>query len=470
MTSSRCCSHQRAVAAASSGSPSSADVGAIGTRALLTHLHGRVGQQRRQRGLGDRPGDVGQAHRGAVEGHHRVHRPGPAHVSPGRSTGCRALTPPHRPQRRALRAPGGRRCGVQTVEVAPSNVLVRSASSSRCHNMPNSTGSTATGSPTARGPGQQRGRVGEHLPQQAIRVARLRAARMPVAGQPPQIRRRHRVQLADPLVVPADLARRSAVAVNTAACPSVIRSSGRTSITIPVPSARRAKKSGACRTRPPGLPVDPMQPHRLGRDRHHIRVGVQRHQRRRARPTTRSPRAHRCARTTTAPASCAVPDTTGTPAPARPARTARRQQRPSGSRRAPVDADELHLTTPPPPIMSTSIWLNLDRKAQPTARDTPYLAQLQSEPRPPGSAPIATAHFHRDRTTEAVNRSRSRAATAMPHSQPRDQECLKLAGMNRPPASETPAMPQIIWHRTTAPTTPININNDTTSTSQRPTA
>ena len=47
---------------------------------------------------------------------------------------------------------------------APSNAVVSSVTSSRRHSMANSTGSTAIGSPTARGPSQQRGRLSERLP------------------------------------------------------------------------------------------------------------------------------------------------------------------------------------------------------------------------------------------------------------------------------------------------------------------
>lgn len=94
--------------------------------------------------------------------------------------------------------------------------------------------------------GQQRHARSECLQQLSSR--RLDAApAVPVSRQPPDIRPHHQVDRPRPAEFPAGLPQAIAVILNTPASFTGIRSSERTSTTRPLPSARRAKKSGACR-------------------------------------------------------------------------------------------------------------------------------------------------------------------------------------------------------------------------------
>jgi hypothetical protein len=111
----------------------------------------------------------------------------------------------------------------------------------------------------------------------------------------------------------------AAVAVNTAASFSRIRWSGRKSMTTPVPSTGERSSQGQaaaaarnqCRSSAATSAARPP---------HHLKVGVQGHQAD-APAGTRDPRARPRRRTITSPACSAAPETTGTRAPGKPART-----------------------------------------------------------------------------------------------------------------------------------------------------
>jgi hypothetical protein len=174
----------------------------------------------------------------------------------------------------------------------------------------------------------------------------------------------------------------------------------RTSINTPVPSARRAKKSGAWRLAFPGL-ADPVQPHRLGRDRLNARVGVQRHQHVPLHPRLVADVLAGAGEPPPAPASSAAPGVTQSPVPGSPARTAT-TSRPAGRHRPalppPIGIDVLHLNvgtrrrTPGPGRVSGVI-------ASPVDGTNPSLAQLRWRNIANSSNPLAMAQIRWHKTT-----------------------------------------------------------------------
>jgi hypothetical protein len=104
------------------------------------------------------------------------------------------------------------------------------------------------------GAGHQRRRRREHPPQPLDGLRQVMPG-MPVAGQPAHVLGLDRVRSAEQPVLPADQRAALDVASNFATSRGLRRSSGRLSMTTAEPSARRAKKSGACDMRSPASSV-----------------------------------------------------------------------------------------------------------------------------------------------------------------------------------------------------------------------
>ena len=187
-------------------------------------LETRIGEQVPDQHHHGRAGDIGQPHRRPVQGHHpvglaaqadliarRQHRQAPPAHPAGLTAGSCRL--PAQPPRACTSIAG------------PSRPRSRSAASSPRHSIPNSTGSTATGSPAAAAPPSSGASFSEHLSQPG-RQLRLSEPGMTVTGQPAQVGRVHRAELPGPLILPPDLRRTAARWPRTPPRPSR-RSAGR---------------------------------------------------------------------------------------------------------------------------------------------------------------------------------------------------------------------------------------------------
>ena len=152
----------------------------------------------------------------------------------------------------------------------------------------------------------QRRRRREHPPQHLARRLGQVVARMPVPGQPPQVRGHDRHRPHRPAGTPTrPCAHARAVASNFATSRGLRRSTGRQSTTTAEPSARRAKKSGACET---SLPASSRQAAKTVGTRCRPLSGRNpAPSRDRVPSTTRSRRARRSWPTTTARSDAAAP-------------------------------------------------------------------------------------------------------------------------------------------------------------------
>ena len=261
-----CRSHHSASATAPSGSPSSGlDRRQRGRRPRAGMLEARCGHQLGQRHL-----------------RHRARRDRPAAPPCPDSPITVRTVPPNRTRSPILsrarrtathRAPAASQTRVDMNPAAPSSGQLPAPAATSGGTAP----AAPPGCPRHRPPRPAGTPAGERLPQHLRDLGRPGAARMPVARQPAHVRRQHRIDHARPGgTASPPLRQAAAVTPNASASCGSIRSSARTSITTPVPSASRAKKSGACRRL--RRPSCQCSQNGCELDRRHRRIKIQQHQ------------------------------------------------------------------------------------------------------------------------------------------------------------------------------------------------